>query len=43
MVDRAVSLPREKVGTVFGELDEATMRVVNRTLAVFLGLEETVA
>ncbi len=43
MIDRAVSLPREKVGTVFGQLDEATMRFVSRTLAVFLGLEDPVA
>lgn len=39
MIDRAVSLPREKVGAAFGRLDEDTMRTVSRTLAVFLGLE----
>ncbi len=39
MIDRAVSLPREKVGAVFGCLDEDTMRSVSRTLADFLGLE----
>jgi mRNA interferase MazF len=39
MIDRAVSLPRDKVGAVFGRLDDATMRAVSHTLAVFLGLE----
>jgi mRNA interferase MazF len=40
MIDRAVSLPREKVGGVFGRVDEATMRMVSRTLVAFLGLDE---
>jgi mRNA interferase MazF len=39
MIDRAVSLPREKVGGVFGRVDEATMRVVSRTLAAFFELD----
>ncbi len=39
-IDRAVSLPREKVGGAFGRVDEATMRSVSRTLAAFLGLDD---
>lgn len=38
MVDKAVSVPRERVGKVIGRLDEATMRNVDRALATFLGL-----
>lgn len=38
MVDRAVALPRDKVGEVFGCLDEETMRAVSLTLSAFLGL-----
>lgn len=43
MIDRAVSLPRDKVGTVFGQLEDATMRMVSRTLSLFLGVEDAVA
>ncbi len=39
MIDRAVALPREKVGAVFGRLDDVAMRAVSRALAAFLGLE----
>jgi mRNA interferase MazF len=39
MIDRAVALPREKVGSVFGRLDEETMYTVSRSLAAFLGLK----
>lgn len=39
MIDRVIALPRERTGAVFGRLDDATMRTVSRTLAVFLGLE----
>lgn len=38
MVDRAVSLPREKVGPVFGHLEATFLRQVDQALAVFLGL-----
>ena len=41
MIDRAVSLPREKVGAAFGRLDDDTMRTVSRALVAFLGLEGT--
>jgi mRNA interferase MazF len=39
MLDKAVSVPREKIGPAFGRLDDATMREVSRSLAAFLGLE----
>jgi mRNA interferase MazF len=38
MVDKAQTVPREKVGAVFGHLDETTMLVIMRALAVFLGI-----
>jgi mRNA interferase MazF len=38
MVDKAQTVPREKVGAVFGHLDETTMLVITRALAVFLGI-----
>jgi mRNA interferase MazF len=37
MVDKAHTLPREKVGAAFGRLDDGTMVAVNRALALFLG------
>lgn len=43
MIDRAVSLPREKIGAVFGHLEDDVMRAVSRTLVVFLGLAEAIA
>jgi mRNA interferase MazF len=39
MIDKAVSVPREKIGRVFGRLDDALMLAVSRALAAFLGLE----
>lgn len=39
MLDKAVSVSREKVGKVIGSLDEVTMQAVNRGLAAFLGWE----
>lgn len=38
MVDKVQTLPREKVGTVFGHLAEEDMLAVSRALAVFLGI-----
>ena len=38
MIDRAIALPVERVGQVFGHVDDAMMARVNRALAVFLGL-----
>ncbi len=37
MVDKPQSIPRAKIGTVIGHLDDETMLAVNRALAVFLG------
>ena len=38
MVDKPQTPPRNRVGPVFGRLDDATLVTVNRVLAVFLGL-----
>jgi mRNA interferase MazF len=38
MVDKAMSVRREKLGRPFGRLDDATMLAVTRSLAVFLAL-----
>ena len=38
MIDRAIALPRHKLGAVFGCLDNATMSVVSEALLVFFGL-----
>lgn len=37
MVDKTHTLPREKVGQLFGRVDDETLLAVNRALAVFLG------
>ncbi|MBL6957034.1 MAG: type II toxin-antitoxin system PemK/MazF family toxin [Chlorobium phaeobacteroides] len=37
MVDKVQSVPAEKVGQVFGHLEDATMVSVNRALALWLG------
>ena len=37
MVDKPQSVAREKIGAVFGHLDDETMLAINRALAVFLG------
>jgi mRNA interferase MazF len=39
MIDKAVSVPREKIGKAFGQLDDDTMRAVSRALVAFFGLE----
>ena len=38
MIDKAMSVPREKVGRAFGRLSENAMRAVDRALLGFLGL-----
>lgn len=38
MVDKAHTIPRDKAGDPFGELEPRTMKAVDRSLAVFLGL-----
>ncbi|BCX89998.1 mRNA interferase MazF (plasmid) [Methylomarinovum tepidoasis] len=39
MVDKILTVPREKVGRVIGRLDDRTMVEINRALAVFLGMD----
>lgn len=43
MLDKAIAVPRERIGKVLGRLDGATMQVVSRGFAVFLGLEGAAA
>lgn len=38
MVDKAISVKRERVGSPFGRLDDETVLSVTRSLAVFLGI-----
>ena len=38
MVDKPMTVRRDKLGPPFGRLDDETMLSVTRTLAVFLGL-----
>lgn len=38
MIDKIQTVPRDKIGHVFGHLSDETMLAVNRALAVFLGL-----
>lgn len=37
MVDKAHTVPLEKIGRVIGRLEDETMSAVNRALATFLG------
>ncbi len=38
MVDRVVALPKDRVGAVIGQVDEATLLALSRALAFVLGL-----
>ena len=38
MIDKAMTVKRDRVGPPIGRLDDATMLSVTRSLAVFLGL-----
>jgi mRNA interferase MazF len=38
MIDKAVTVPREKVGGRIGSISESDMLAVNRALALFFGL-----
>jgi len=38
MLDRITTAPRNKLGMVIGRVDDETMLIVNRVLALFLGL-----
>lgn len=37
-IDKIVTVPRERVGSVIGRIDDATLLKVNRSLAVFAGI-----
>lgn len=37
MIDKTMTVRRDKVGEAFGRFDDETMAAVNRSLAVFLG------
>jgi mRNA interferase MazF len=37
MIDKAMTVRRDKLGGPFGRLDDETMVSVNRSLALFLG------
>lgn len=38
MIDKAMTVRTDKLGDVFGQLDDTAMLEVNRALALFLGL-----
>jgi hypothetical protein len=40
MVDKAMTIPREKCGNVFGRLEDKEMPEITRALAVFLGIAQ---
>ncbi|MBI3043105.1 MAG: type II toxin-antitoxin system PemK/MazF family toxin [Betaproteobacteria bacterium] len=37
-VDKVMTVARERIGATIGQLDDATMLKVNRSLAVFVGI-----
>jgi mRNA interferase MazF len=39
MIDKAISVPRQRIGTVIGHLDDALMLIVSQALSNFLGLD----
>lgn len=43
MIDRAITVPRSKVGPVFGRLSDGEMKMISKTLARFFALEGVVA
>ena len=43
MIDKAVSVPRVRLGAVIGRLDDALMLTASRALAGFLGLDGVTA
>jgi hypothetical protein len=43
MIDKAASLPREKVGRIIGRLESRTMQTVCGALVAFFGLDDAVA
>ncbi len=43
MIDRAMTVPRAKVGSVFGKLTPDTMAIINASIQRFFGLGKDVA
>ncbi len=43
MIDKAATLPRDKIGAVIGRIDKPMMRRVNQALMAFFDLEEEAA
>jgi mRNA interferase MazF len=43
MIDKAVTLPRAKIGQRIGRVDAATMQAVSRALVAFFGVEAATA
>lgn len=37
MIDKPMTLKRDKIGNIFGSLNDAEMMTINRLLALFLG------
>ena len=37
MIDKTQTVPREKIGSTIGRLDDESLMAINRALAVFLG------
>jgi mRNA interferase MazF len=40
MIDKTTAVPRDKIGSVIGHVDAATMRMVSRALVRFVGADE---
>ena len=40
MIDKPMAVSTKRLGTVFGQLDDAAMLAVNRALLLFLGLAD---
>ncbi|SCN47192.1 hypothetical protein BAZMOX_218857_0 [methanotrophic endosymbiont of Bathymodiolus azoricus (Menez Gwen)] len=38
MIDKALTVPKEKVGQVIGRLNKQKVTEINRLLAIFLGV-----
>lgn len=38
MIDKALTLKREKLGAIFGRIDKQSMLEIDRCLAVFIGI-----
>jgi mRNA-degrading endonuclease toxin of MazEF toxin-antitoxin module len=38
MVDKATTVPRAKIGSRFGQVDQPTLQAVNQALRGFLGI-----